>query len=120
MATVALLVIVTLIYVYVLDRSPPPEGITEAKLEQQISVTADSSTILLQTHSAILGGDYALAVDLACRSAMATLSKVLGMAGGNPEGMNASDLAYLVQTKAKSLSSNFRVLLPVEHVASRK
>jgi len=100
-ASVGLIVIVTLIYVFVLDRSPPPEGITEAKLEQQLSETADGSAMLLQTHTAILGGDYALAVDLACRSATVTLGNVLGMTGGN-SGMNAADLAYLVQTKAKS------------------
>ena len=105
-ASVVLVVIVTFLYVYVLNRSPPPEGVTVAKLEQkqdqQVSETSNGSTILSQTHSSMLGGDYSIAVDLACRSATITLSSVLRATSGSPEGMNVSDLAYLIQSKATS------------------
>ncbi len=107
-ASVGLLVIVTFLYVYVLNKSPPPEGITVAKLEQkqeqQVSETTNGLSILSQTHSAMLGGDYSIAVDLAYRSAAVTLSNVMRATGGSPEGMNVSDLAYLIHSKATSLS----------------
>ena len=113
-ASIGLLVIVTLLYVYVLNRSPPPEGITVARLEQkqvqQVTETATGSMILSQTHSAILSGDYPIAVDLAHRSATTALSSVMKVTGANPEGMNLSDLAYLIQSKARTV---FRYLNPV-------
>ena len=102
--TIAIVVVVTLLYVLVLNKAPPPPGVTVAKLEQQQATTEapDGSAILSQAHSALLGGDYANALYIACRSVSATLGGLLRNRGIRSEGMNVADLAYLVQSKASS------------------
>ena len=66
LASAALVVVITLVYVFVLGRSPPPEGPTEAKLEMQTQPiqTVDVSPIIAEARSALSNSDFKKAVEL--------------------------------------------------------
>jgi hypothetical protein len=105
LAAVGLVIVVTFIYVFVLNKSPPPAGVTVEKLEHQSdsqTTSGDASVILSQTHSAMLTYNFVRATELAALSATLTLGNLFRANGGDPSGMNVSDLAYLIQTKAKN------------------
>ena len=98
-ASVALLLIVTLVYVFVLNKSPPPEGITQAKIESS-SVVSDPAPIISAAQDALKNGDGTKAVELSVKAVIVSLAPLLKGTGANMGNMNVSDLAYLVQTKA--------------------
>ncbi len=101
-ASVALVVVVTLLYVYVLGRSPPPEGLTEAKLEMQEQqiVAIDVSPIISEANLALSKGDLRQAVELSVRAVSLTLSQILRAKGADPANMNVSDMAYIIQSRS--------------------
>lgn len=101
-ASIALVIAVTLVYMFVLNRSPPPEGLTEAKVEimQRNQIASDPGTFLSEAQSALKTGDAGKTVELSVRSASIVLSSVIERLGINPTNMNISDMAYLIQTKA--------------------
>ena len=101
-ASLALIIAVTLVYVYVLSRSPPPEGLTEAKLEQMTNVSSggDASISLAEAGTALNAGDRNRAVELAVKATAATLSGILRTKNMAHPDMNISDMAYLVQSKS--------------------
>ena len=101
-ASVALVIVVTLIYVFVLNKSPPPEGLTEAKLEllSNGADEVDSSANLEEAKGALAKGDTNRAVELAVKTVHATLSGILRSKRIDHVDMNISDMAYLVQAKS--------------------
>jgi hypothetical protein len=101
-ASAALVIVVSLVYVYILGRAPPPEGLTQAKLEKQGEQmeTFDVSPILSEARTAASSANYRKAVELAVRAAGIALSKVVSSKGSDPSDMNISDMAYIVQTKS--------------------
>jgi len=102
LASIALVIVVTLVYVFVLNKSPSPEGLTEAKLESQnqAAESIDVSPLLQQAHVAISSSNFKKAVELSVQAASTTLSRNLTTKGGNPANMNVSDLAYVIQSKS--------------------
>jgi hypothetical protein len=102
LASVALVVAVTLLYVFVLNKSPPPEGVTEAKLESQnqTNESIDVSPILMEAQGAVSNSNFRKAVELSVQAVSLVLSRNLASKGGNPANMNVSDLAYVIQTKS--------------------
>ncbi|MDH2902074.1 MAG: hypothetical protein PXY39_13980 [archaeon] len=105
-ASVILVLLVTLVYVYILSRSPPPEGNTVSKLEQSIEttqVTPDPSVLLLRADTALKNNGFGEAVESSAEAVGLCLTQLVRRASGQVSpGMGVSDLAYLVQTKAKS------------------
>ncbi|HXQ91535.1 MAG TPA: hypothetical protein VN739_00915 [Nitrososphaerales archaeon] len=101
-ASVAIVFVVTLLYVFVLGKSPPPEGLTEAKLEMQIDQESmtDNSSVLAEAHTALSGGDLKKAIELSVRASSLVLSRLLRAQGIDPSNMNVSDMAYIFQTKS--------------------
>ncbi|MGI0090923.1 MAG: hypothetical protein ACREBS_04370 [Nitrososphaerales archaeon] len=101
-ASVALVIIVTLIYVFVLNRSPPPEGLTQAKLENVRGAlgSSDPSLFISDAENAVKTGDNGRAVELAVGAARALLVSIVEKLGIRSNNMNISDMAYLVQSKA--------------------
>jgi len=101
-ASVALVVVVTLLYVFVLGKSPPPEGLTEAKLEMQVqqNEALDLSPILVEAQGAISISNFKKAIELSVRAVSLTLSRTLVSKGADPANMNVSDMAYIIQTKS--------------------
>ncbi len=105
-ASVVLVAIVTLIYVSVLARSPPPEGATVAKLEKEQGRAVES----LDPHPYVLEADQALksnnlgaAVESSAKAISISLTGVLSnQFGSSAPTMGISDAAYLVQTKARN------------------
>ena len=61
-ASVALLLVVTLIYIFVLNKSPPPEGITQSRTESS-SVLGDPAPIISAAQDALRNGDDGKAAD---------------------------------------------------------
>ncbi|HYB04419.1 MAG TPA: hypothetical protein VED17_08150 [Nitrososphaerales archaeon] len=102
LASVALVVVVTLVYVFVLNKSPPPEGLTEAKLEaqNQTNESIDVSPILMEAQTAVSNSNFKKAIELSVEAVGLILSRNLMSKGGNPANMNVSDLAYVIQTKS--------------------
>ena len=105
-ASVILVIVVTLVYVYLLSRSPPPEGNTISKLEQSTQttqVTPDSSILLLRADTALKNNNLDEAVESSAEAVSLCLTELLRRTTEQVSpGMGVSDLAYLVQTKAKS------------------
>lgn len=105
-ASVILVIVITLVYVYVLSRSLPPEGNTIPKLEQYIQttqITPDSSVMLLRADAALKNNSLGEAVESSAEAVSLCLTELLRRTTGQVSpGMGVSDLAYLVQTKAKS------------------
>ncbi len=104
--SVAIVVIVTLVYVYVLNRTPVPQGLTVAKIEQAQADSQqklDPHTSLQQASQTLQSGDLKGAVESSVRAVSIALSNLL-VSSGTPDlsAMSISDMAYLVQTKAKS------------------
>ena len=100
-ASVALIAAVTFFYVFVLNRSPSPEELTQAKLES-IASTRDVSQILSSAQDALGSGDTNRAVELSVKVVSISMENVLRRTGINLEEMNVSDMAYLAQTRASS------------------
>jgi hypothetical protein len=98
-ASVAVLLAVTLIYVFVLNKSPPPEGLTQAKLESY-AMMSDPTPIISSAQDALKNSDYTKAVDLAVKAVHTSLVPLLKGTKEHISDMNVSDLAYLVQSKA--------------------
>ncbi len=101
-ASVALVVVVTLVYVFVLNKSPPPEGLTEAKLEtqnQQIQ-TIDAAPMLSEARMALTNSDLKKAIELSIKASGVVLSHILTLKGADPSDMNISDMAFIIQTKS--------------------
>lgn len=101
-ASAALVAFVTLLYVFVLGKSPPPEGPTEAKLEMQTQQieTLDLSPLIAQAKAASSSSDFGNAVELSVRATSLALSRALRARGADPENMNVSDMAYIIQIKS--------------------
>jgi hypothetical protein len=97
-----LIAAVTLIYVYVLSKSAPPEKLTEMKLET-IHSTADASNLLASAEAALRSGDFRTSIDNAVKASALTLINLLDNAEANHANMNVSDLAYLVQARHSQL-----------------
>lgn len=104
-ASVAIVFVVTLMYKYVLSGSPPPEGATVEKVEEMkhapVSIL-DANRSIEQASQAIAGQDYITAINLAVHATTETLRNLLISVGGDPSDMNASDLSYLIETRAKT------------------
>jgi hypothetical protein len=101
-ASVAIIIVVTLVYVFVLGKSPSPEGLTEAKLEMQSEQNnmIYTSSILADARSALSRGDNRKAVELSVRATSLTLSRILRSRGVDSSSMNISDMAYIIQTRS--------------------
>jgi hypothetical protein len=101
-ASVAIVIVVTLLYVFVLGKSPPPEGLTEAKLEMQTEQNSmiDNSSLLTDARTALTDGDLKKTVELSVRTTSVVLSRLLRVQGVDPSNMNVSDMAYIFQTKS--------------------
>jgi hypothetical protein len=101
-ASSALVIVVTLVYVFVLNRSPPPEGLTETKVEMEANSVevSDPGPILSEANQTLAAGDIAKAVELAVKAARLTLSEVLRSSGIDTSNMNVSDMAYILQTRS--------------------
>ncbi len=104
--SIALVVIVTLIYVYVLNRTPAPQGITVAKLEQaqvENQRTTDPNPLLQHASQSLQSGDLKGAVESSVQAVSLVLTEILHSSGTpSVSFMSISDMAYLVQTRAKS------------------
>ncbi len=100
-ASIAFIVVVTLIYVFVLNKSPPPEGFTQAKLEIS-SVSTDQGSNISAARDALKNADYRKAVELSVKAVRGSLAMLLSGSGVNLSSLNVSDMAFLVQSKAKS------------------
>lgn len=101
--SVAIVIVVTLIYVFILNKSPPPEGITQAKIEST-NVSIDTSSLISSAQDILKSGDTRKSVELAVTAAGNTLSTLLKSTGVDLSNMNISDMAYLVQSKATGSS----------------
>ena len=104
-ASSALVIVVTLIYVFVLGRSPPPEGLTEAKFEMQNQKieSIDVSAIISEAHAALTNSDFKKAIELSVKATISTLSRILTSRGLDPSHMNISDMAYIIQSKSPGM-----------------
>ncbi|MHB2037554.1 MAG: hypothetical protein ACYCPW_12565 [Nitrososphaerales archaeon] len=98
-ASVAILLVVTLIYVFVLNKSPRPEGMTQARLESSAMLSTPES-IIFASQDALKSGDNIKAVELSVKAVGVTLATLLSATGVDLGNMNTSDMAYLVQTRA--------------------
>ena len=112
LASIGLVIVVTFIYIFVLNKSPPPEGETilreERRREELFSAGEAPSTstslspILSQIHSAMLASEYSRVVELCVHFSSSVMGSLLRANGGDPTNMSVSDLAYLIQSRAKS------------------
>jgi len=98
-ASIVLVVVVTLIYVFVLNKSPNPAGMTQARLDSS-AMLSDPTSIISSAQDALRNGDNKKAVELAVKSVGASLANLLKGTGVDLGNMNTSDMAYLVQTRA--------------------
>jgi hypothetical protein len=115
-ASVVLVIVVTLVYVYVLNKSPPPQGETVSKMERSTRSTQlvlDPDALLLKADAAVKSSKFAEAVEFSARAVGLCLTQIIQrnfakeqVGGSRPQlvtsGMGIADLAYLVQTRAKS------------------
>ena len=99
------MIVVTLVYIYILNKSPPPEGLTEAKLEAQNSgqIIGDPSQYLADAQSDLTKGDVVESVKDAVGAASLILSSKLRSLGVDPGNMNISDMAYVVQARSPGM-----------------
>lgn len=98
-ASVALVIAVTLVYVFILGKSPPPETTTQTKVEQNQRLE-ETSSVLTSANAALNSADYKRTIELSAKVVAISLSGLLVKTGLNLANMNISDMAYLVQTKA--------------------
>jgi hypothetical protein len=105
-ASVILIVVVTLLYVYVLNKSPPTEGVTVAKLEASSEAARrnqDPTPLLLKADTALKNNNLNEAVESSAEAVSLYLRGLIEKQSGPPPlGLGISDLAYLVQTRAKA------------------
>lgn len=97
-----LITLVTLIYVYVLSKSPPPEKFTQIKLEAR-QTSVEVPNLLVSSENALRSSDFRSSIDYSIKAVALTLATLLEMTGANLANMNVSDLAYLVQSKFQQL-----------------
>lgn len=97
-ASVALVVAVSLIYAFILNKSPSPEGITQLKSEQMhTDATAEQSISLAR--DAVKNCEYSKSIDLAVTAVSSSFRALLRNTGTDLSNMNVGDMAYLVQSK---------------------
>ena len=103
-ASVALVAVVTLVYVFVLNKSPPPDTLTVAKIDssREVALSSGPDAILAEARTSLEGGNLTTSVEQSVRAVELVLRGVLGSSGNVPEAMSISDLAYLIQTRAKT------------------
>ena len=101
-ASIALIIVVTLVYIFVLNRSPPPEGVTQAKVESSHDIVTqpDAGALLLEAQNSLKVGNTNATLELSVRAASAMLGSVLSSMGINSSNMNITDMAYLVQGRS--------------------
>ncbi|MHB1908976.1 MAG: hypothetical protein ACYCQJ_08930 [Nitrososphaerales archaeon] len=105
-ASLIIVAVVTFFYLRVLNKSPPPEGQTVAKLEQTNMINEqflDPLPLINSAEQALASNMLVPAVE---NSAQAATLCLYNLANGNidhvSKTMGLSDLAYLVQSKAKT------------------
>ncbi len=105
-ASAILVVVITLLYVYVLNKSPPPEGLTVSKLEASPEATQhalDPNPLLVRAEVALKNNNLNEAVESSAEAVSLCLTGLIDKQSGPvAPGLGLSDLAYLVQTRAKS------------------
>lgn len=101
-ASIALIVVVTLVYIFVLNKSPPPEGITQAKVESNLELAQqpDATSLMLEAQTSLKAGNNVQTLDLSVKATVAMLNTILAGMGVNSSNMNISDMAYLIQSKS--------------------
>ncbi len=106
LASLALIAIVTAIYVFVLNKSPPPQGETVLKTELQVAQppqVTDAAPLIQKAGEALKSNDLKTAVEDSVQAVSVLLGNVLASSSGQQiSSASISDLAYLVQTRAKS------------------
>ncbi len=113
LASIVLVIVVTLVYVFVLGKSPPPEGVTVAKVEEQqqqqtqasqlLQSAPDVNSALTQAEASLRANNYAATVEYSTQAISESLKTLIQRSSGQvPENMGIADLAYLVQSRAKS------------------
>ncbi len=102
-ASAALILVVTVVYVLILNKSPPPEGITQAKVEHS-PISVNSEQIISSAKESLSNNDFAKSVELAVNAVGTSLATLLVSNGVSVSNMNVSDMAYLVQSKATGIS----------------
>ncbi len=98
-ASAALILLVTMVYIFILNKSPPPETMTQMKLET-LSLSSDPAPILTSAQDALKTGDTKKTIEQAVKAVRTLLANLLRGTGADLQNMNVSDMAYLVQTKA--------------------
>jgi hypothetical protein len=105
-ATVVIVILVTLLYHYVLGRSPPPEGgkvIRTENSNETFQVSTNGFALIQRADSALKSNDLSEAIEYSAEAVSTCLADLVKRKMGQAyPGMGASDLAYLVQAKAKS------------------
>lgn len=105
-ASVVLVVVVTLIYKYVLGNSPPPESLTVAKLEQEAKSTLEQSEpnqLLNRAETELRNNNLSGAVEGSIEVVRQSLTQLLRKSKVRVEpNMGVNDLAYLVQSREVS------------------
>ena len=107
---VALLVVVTLIYVFVLSKSPPPEGITVAKLEQSEDENmklTDPQPLLDQAQQNLQSNNLTGAVESSVQAVGLVLQQMLQIPTTEKNNLSISDMAYLAESKMKNAPQFF-------------
>ena len=101
-ASVALIIVVTLVYKYILNKSPPPEGITQYKVESSVESTGqpDPAAHLLEAQNHMKAGNFSQTVESAVRAVSEMLASALTSLGAKSANMNVSDMAYLIQSRS--------------------
>jgi hypothetical protein len=116
-ASVAIVVVVTLIYVFVLNRSQPPEGTVVSKTENQplpqaTNPVVEPSELLTKANTALKENRLGEAVEISAGVVSVCLTLFIQRIETvesqesrrqlTAMGLGMSDLAYLIQKRAKS------------------
>lgn len=103
-ASVGLVAAVTVIYVFVLNRSPPPDTLTVAKIDssRETALSNGPDVLLAEARASLQSGSLTSSIEQSVRAVGLVLSDVLRTSGNVAESMSISDMAYLIQTKAKT------------------
>ncbi len=103
-ATLGVLIAVTLIYIFILQKSPPPEGPTIAKLEgmREEEKSIEYGAVIAKAQQELGAGNCSSAVQKSVEAVGVALSSVLASLGADSSRMSVSDMAYLIQTRAKT------------------
>lgn len=104
--SVGLVVAVTLVYVFILNKSPPPPTITVAKVEEaatQSESLADVQVAFQKTDQALQAHDYKSVIEDSAEAVSIVLRRAArSMLGRDLEGAGIADLAYIIQSKSKT------------------